>query len=63
MGGNSSNSSRTDGQTDLHGFYNFSSPIDKVSFKSNSISLGLVVLEKLLTRTLMPQSATIMSAD
>ena len=42
----------------------FSSSIDKVSFKKNSMSLGLVVLEeKLFTRTWMPQSGNIMSAD
>ena len=46
----------------------FSSSIDKVSFKKNSMSLGLVVLEKKLftrtrTRTYMPQSDDIMSAD
>ena len=36
---------------------NFSSSIDKVSFKKNSMSLGLVVLEKkLFTRTRTPQS-------
>ena len=33
-------------QTDLHEFYDLSSSIDKVSFKSNSMSLGLVVLEE-----------------
>ena len=39
-------------QTDLHALNNFSSSIDKVSFKKNSMSLGLVVLEeKLFTRT------------
>ena len=49
-------------QTDLHRFYNLSSSIDKVSFKSSSMSLGLVLLEeKLFTRT--PQSDAIMSAD
>ena len=43
---------------------NFSSSIDKVSFKKNSMSLGLVVLEKkLFTRTPKPQSDDIMSAD
>ena len=45
---------------------NFSSSIDKVSFKKNSMSLGLVVLEKKLftrTRTPTPQSDDIMSAD
>ena len=44
----------------------FSSSIDKVSFKINSMSLGLVVLEeKLFTQTCtqMPQSDAIMSAD
>ena len=46
----------------------FSSSIDKVSFKKNSMSLGLVVLEKKLftqtrTRTPTPQSDDIMSAD
>ena len=49
-------------QTDLHGFYDLSSSIDKVSLKRNSMSLGLVVLEeKLFTWT--PQSDAIMSAD
>ena len=33
-------------QTDLHEFYDLSSSIDKVSFKGNSMSLGLVVLEE-----------------
>ena len=48
-------------QTDLHGFYDLSSPIVKVSLKK-SLSLGLVVLvEKLFTQT--PQSDAIMSAD
>ena len=49
-------------QTDLHALNNFSSSIDKVSFKINSMSLGLVVLEKKL-RTRTPQSDDIMSAD
>ena len=42
--------------TDLHALNYFSSSIDKVSFKKNSMSPGLVVLEKLFTRTqkLMP---------
>ena len=54
----------TDEQTDLHALNNFSSSIDKVSFKKNSMSLGLVVLEKkLFTRTPTPQSDDIMSAD
>ena len=44
-------------QTDLHALNNFSSSIDKVSFKKkNSMSLGLVVLEeKLFIQTPMPQ--------
>ena len=49
----------TDEQTDLHALNTFSSSIDKVSFKKNSMSLGLVVLEKKLftrTRTPTPQS-------
>ena len=53
-------------QTDLHALNNFSSSIDKVSLKKNSMSLGLVVLEKKLftrTRTPTPQSEDIMSAD
>ena len=55
-------------QTDLHALKKFSSSIDKVSFKKNSMSLGLVVLEKKLftrtrTRTPTPQSDDIMSAD
>ena len=46
-------------QTDLHALNNFSSSIVEVSFKRNSMSLGLVVLEeKLFTcmRTPTPQS-------
>ena len=55
---------RTDEHTDLHEFYDLSSSIDKVSFKSNNMSLGLVVLEeKMFTRTQTPQSDPIMSAD
>ena len=57
-------------RTDLHALNNFSSSIDKVSFKKNSMSLGLVVLEKKFftrtrtrTRTPTPQSDDIMSAD
>ena len=50
-------------QIDLHGFYDLSSSIDKVSLKKNSMSLGLVVLEKLFMRTWTPQSDAIMSAD
>ena len=54
----------TDDQTDLHALNKFSSSIDKVSFKKNSMSLGLVVLEeKMLTRSPTPQSDDIMSAD
>ena len=57
---------QTDEQTDLHALNNFSSSIDKVSSK-NSMSLGLVVLEKLFMQTWtcmpMPQSDDIMSAD
>ena len=62
----------TDEQTDLHALNNFSSSIDKVSFKKNSTSLDLVVLEEKLftrtrtrtrTRTPTPQSDDIMSAD
>ena len=52
--------------SDLHALNNFSSSIDKVSFKKNSMSLGLVVLEeKMFTRTHTPtpQSDDIMSAD
>ena len=48
--------------TDLHEFYDLSSLIDKDSFKSNSMSLGLVLLEEtLFTRT--SQSDAIMSAN
>ena len=47
-----SNSSVEQTETDLHGWNNISSSIDKVSFKSNSISLGLVLLEKLFAYTL-----------
>ena len=43
-------------RTDLHALNNFSSLIDKVSFKKNSMSLGLVVLEKMFMRTPTPQS-------
>ena len=52
-------------QTDLHALNNFSSLIDKVSFKRNSMSLGLSLLKKLFTRLLMykTQSDAIMSAD
>ena len=50
-----------DEQTDLHALNTFSSSIDEVSFKKYSMSLGLVVLEKLFTRTRMstPQSDNI----
>ena len=57
---------QTDEQTDLHEFYDLSSSIVKVSFKKNSMSLGLVVLEKKFvtrTQTRTPQSDAIMSAD
>ena len=48
-------------QTDLHEFYNLSSSIDKVFFKSNGMSLGLLLLEeKMFMWT--PQSDAIMSA-
>ena len=55
-------------QTDLHEFYDLSSLIDKVSFKSNSMSMSLVLLEKKMfmqmrTCTQTPQSDAIMSAD
>ena len=55
-------------QTDLYALNNSLSSIDKVSFKRNSMPLGLVVLqEKLFMRTRMlmstPQSDNIMSAD
>ena len=44
---------RTDEETDLHALNNLSSSIDKVSFTSNSITVGLVLLEeKLFTQTL-----------
>ena len=49
--------------TDLHALNNFSSSIDKLSLKKNSMSLDLVVLEKLFTWTETPQSDAIMSAD
>ena len=39
-------------RTDLHGFYDLSSLIDKVSFKSHSMSLGLVLVEKMFMRML-----------
>ena len=51
-------------QTDLYGFYDLSSLIFKVSFKKNSMSLGLAVLdEKLFTWTWISKSDAIMSAD
>ena len=50
-------------QTDLYEFYDLSSSIDKVSFKSNSMSLGLVLLEEMFTCTQTPQSDAIISAD
>ena len=54
-GGTSLVMSLANRRTDLHVLNNFSSSIDKASFKKNSMSLGLVVLEeKLFTRT--PQS-------
>ena len=58
----------TDEKTDLYEFYDLSSSIVKVSFKTNSTSLGLVVLEKKLfmwmcMQTQTPQSDTIMPAD
>ena len=45
---------------DSHTLNNFSSSIDKVSFKRNSMSLGLVLLEKLFRQT---QRSDVMSAD
>ena len=51
---------------DLHEFYALSSSIDRVSFKSNSMSLGLVLLQEKMymhTRTQMQQSDTIIAAD
>ena len=49
--------SLANGRTDLHALNNFPSSIDKVSFKKNSMSLGLVVLEeKLFTCMQTPQS-------
>ena len=49
---------------DLHGFYDLSSSIDKVFFKKNSMSLGLVVLEgKMFMWTRTMQSDAIMSTD
>ena len=54
------NGSSKDKQTDLHALNNFSSSIDKVSLKKNSMSLGLVVLEeKLFMQTRTPQSDNI----
>ena len=55
-------------QTDLDALNKFSSSIDKVSFKINSMSIGLVALEeKSFTRTRTCthtlQSGAIMSAD
>ena len=52
--------------SDLQALITFSFLIDKVSFKTNSMSLGLVFFEeKLFKRTHMqtPQSDAIMSAD
>ena len=40
-------------QTDLHALNNFSCSIDKVSFKRNSMTLGVVLLEKLFIHTCM----------
>ena len=49
-------------QTDLQALNNLSCSIDKISFTSNSMSLGLVLLEKLMQmRT--PQSDAVMSTD
>ena len=62
----SNGSGGTDKQSDLHVFYDLSSSIDKVSFKSNSMSLGHVLLEEKIfmhTHTQTPQSDAIMSAD
>ena len=55
----------TDKQTDLHALNNFLFLIDKVSFKSDTMSLSLVVLEKLFTwiPTQMPKSDAIMSGE
>ena len=54
-------------QTDQDAMNNFSSACPKVSFKTNSIFLGLVVLEEKLvtrtwTRTRTPQSHANMTA-
>ena len=65
-GGTSLVMSLANRRTDLHALNSFSSSIDKVSFKKNSMSLGLVVLEEKLftcTWTRTPQSDAIMSAD
>ena len=57
----------TDEQKDLYALNNFLSLIDKVSFKTNSMSLGLVHLEKLFMQTWMHtltlQSDAIMLTD
>ena len=51
-------------RTDLHVFNDLSSSIYKVYFKSNSMSLGLVLLEeKLFVRTWSSHNGAIMSAD
>ena len=49
--------------TVLHAFNDLSSSIDKLSFKTNSMSLGLVLMEKLFMQMWTPQSDAIMSGD
>ena len=55
---------RTDEHTDLHALNNLSSSIVEVSFRKNSMFLGLVILEEKLFKWMRtPQSDAIMSAD
>ena len=50
-------------QTDLHALNNLSSMIDKVSFKSNSMSLALVLLEEKLSKQMWMPNSDAISAD
>ena len=47
----------------MHVFYNLSSSKDKIYFKSNSMSLGLILSEEMFMHRWTPQSDAIMSAD
>ena len=46
-------------QTDLNGFYDLSSLTENVSFKSKSMSLGVVLLQEMFTQMRTPQSDAI----